>query len=173
MNRLNFGIKDLSDAFEKFKSLCVKLQNEKDLKIKNIQRIRSDHGKEFENASFGNFCDNLGIFHEFSAPRTPQQNGVVERKNRVLQEMSTNVIGTKWIFKNKSDENGNVVRNKARLVAQGYTQLEGVDFDETFAPVARLESIRLLLCVYCVTSLKLSKDSNGKSVDQSLYRSMI
>jgi hypothetical protein len=47
-----------------------------------------------------------------------------------------NVIGTKWIFKNKSDAHGTVVRNKARLVAQGYTQVEGVDFDETFAPVA-------------------------------------
>ena len=55
-----------------------------------------------------------------------------------------NVIRTKWIFKNKTDENGNITRNKARLVAQGYTQVEGVDFDETFALVARLESIRLL-----------------------------
>ncbi|PNX59798.1 putative gag-pol polyprotein, partial [Trifolium pratense] len=50
-----------------------------------------------------------------------------------------------WVFKNKSDENGVVTRNKASLVAQGYTQVEGLDFDETFAPVARLESIRLLL----------------------------
>ncbi|MCI10538.1 gag-pol polyprotein, partial [Trifolium medium] len=58
-----------------------------------------------------------------------------------------NVIGTKWVYKNKSDENGVVTRNKARLVAQGYTQVEGIDFDETFAPVARLESIRLLLGV--------------------------
>jgi hypothetical protein len=56
-----------------------------------------------------------------------------------------NVIGTKWIYKNKSDENGTVTRYKARLVAQGYTQIEGLDFDETFAPVARLESITLLL----------------------------
>jgi hypothetical protein len=54
-----------------------------------------------------------------------------------------NIIGTKWIFKNKTDEHGTMVRNKARLVAQGYTQIEGVDFDETFAPVARLESIRI------------------------------
>jgi len=58
-----------------------------------------------------------------------------------------NVIGIKWIFKNKSDEHGFVTRNKARLVALGYTQIEGLDFDETFAPVARLESIRLLLGV--------------------------
>ena len=55
------------------------------------------------------------------------------------------IIGTKWIYHNKQDENGLVVRNKARLVAQGYTQVEGTDFDETFAPVARLEAIRILL----------------------------
>ena len=67
----------------------------------------------------------------------------------------TNVIGTKWIYKNKSDEQGIVTRNKARLVAQGYTQIEGVDFDETFAPVARLESIRLLLGVACFLKFKL------------------
>ena len=52
-----------------------------------------------------------------------------------------NVIGTKWIFKNKTDENGVIVRNKARLVAQGFKQIEGIYFDETFAPVAKLESI--------------------------------
>ena len=56
-----------------------------------------------------------------------------------------NIIGTKWIYRNKQDENGLVVRNKARLVDQGYTQVEGIDFDETFAPVARLEAIRILL----------------------------
>ena len=62
---------------------------------------------------------------------------------------SKNVIGTKWVFKNKSDEKGIITRNKARLVAQGYSQVEGLDFDETFAPVARLESIRLLLAIAC------------------------
>ncbi|KAA0060315.1 gag-pol polyprotein [Cucumis melo var. makuwa] len=59
-----------------------------------------------------------------------------------------NVIGTKWIFKNKTDESRNVTKNKARLVAQGYAQVEGVDFDETFAPVAKLEAIRLLLIYF-------------------------
>jgi len=66
-----------------------------------------------------------------------------------------NVIGTKWIYKNKSDENGIVTRNKARLVAQGYTQIEGLDFDETFASVARLKSIRLLLGVSYILKFKL------------------
>jgi hypothetical protein len=56
-----------------------------------------------------------------------------------------NIIGTKWVFRNKMNEQGEVVRNKARLVAQGYSQQEGIDFTETFAPVARLEAIRLLL----------------------------
>ncbi|KAK2362195.1 putative mitochondrial protein [Trifolium repens] len=66
-----------------------------------------------------------------------------------------NIIGTKWVYRNKSDESGVVTRNKARLVAQEYSQIEGVDFDETFAPVARLESIRLLLGVACILKFKL------------------
>nr|GEY42414.1 hypothetical protein [Tanacetum cinerariifolium] len=54
-------------------------------------------------------------------------------------------IGTKWVIKNKKDERGVVIRNKARLVAQGHTQEEGIDYDEVFAPVARIEAIRLFL----------------------------
>ncbi|GJY84912.1 putative ribonuclease H-like domain-containing protein [Tanacetum coccineum] len=54
-------------------------------------------------------------------------------------------IGTKWVYRNKKDESGIVVRNKARLVAQGYTQEEGIDYDEVFAPIARIEAIRLFL----------------------------
>jgi hypothetical protein len=56
-----------------------------------------------------------------------------------------NIIGTKWVFKNKQGEDGEVVRNKARLVAQGYSQVEGLDFRESFAPIAHLEAIRILL----------------------------
>ncbi|GJZ86785.1 putative ribonuclease H-like domain-containing protein [Tanacetum coccineum] len=54
-------------------------------------------------------------------------------------------IGTKWILKNKRDARGIVVRNKARLVAQGHRQEEGIDYDEVFAPVARIEAMRLFL----------------------------
>ncbi|GJW12997.1 putative ribonuclease H-like domain-containing protein [Tanacetum coccineum] len=54
-------------------------------------------------------------------------------------------IGTKWVFRNKKDERGIVIKNKARLVAQGYTQEEGIDYDEVFAHVARIEAIRLFL----------------------------
>nr|GEZ08112.1 hypothetical protein [Tanacetum cinerariifolium] len=54
-------------------------------------------------------------------------------------------IGTKWVYKNKKDERGIVVRNKARLVAQGHTQDEGIDYEEVFAPVARIKAIRLFL----------------------------
>ncbi|CAL8988995.1 unnamed protein product [Prunus brigantina] len=359
-------LREKSETFQRFRSVCHLLQKEKMTSHLPLVRIRTDHGSEFENSQFLKFCEEMGIKHEFSAPITPQQNGVVERKNRVLVEMArvmlnsknlakhfwaeavntacyisnrvfvrsgtkqtpyeiwkgkkpnvsyfkvfgstcyvlrdrehlakfdskcdkgiflgystssrayrvyncrsrtiiesinvtiddfaasiemaldeddlfpsppleqespgldlvvdlstfensvpvaqtrkqlaqeishvcyvskeeprnvkealhhgewflamqeelnqfvrndvwylvprpinTNVIGTKWIFKNKTDEQGNVVRNKARLVAQGYTQMEGIDFDETFAPVARLESVRLLLAIACHLKFKL------------------
>ena len=67
----------------------------------------------------------------------------------------SNVIGTKWIFKNKLNEEGNVIRNKARLVAQGCVEEEGIDYEETYAPVARLDAIRLLLSFSCSNDFKL------------------
>ena len=73
----------------------------------------------------------------------------------VPRPKGVNVIGTKWIFKNKSDEHGTVIRNKSRLVAQGYTQVKEIDFDETFALVARLESIRILLAIVSHLNFKL------------------
>jgi hypothetical protein len=73
----------------------------------------------------------------------------------VSRPSDQNIIGTKWIFKNKSVEHGTVIRNKARLVAQGYTKIEGIDFDETFAPVAHLESIIILLSISCHLGFKL------------------
>eukprot|EP00253_Pinus_taeda_P020799 PITA_20799 len=66
-----------------------------------------------------------------------------------------NVIGTKWIFKNKLNKNGEVIRSKARLVCKGYAQLEGIDFEETFAPVAGLEAIRMFLSLSSFQKFKV------------------
>ncbi|GJX79519.1 retrovirus-related pol polyprotein from transposon TNT 1-94 [Tanacetum coccineum] len=73
----------------------------------------------------------------------------------VPQPRNMTIIGTKWVFRNKLDENNIVSRNKARLVAQGYNQQEGIYYDETYAPVARLESIRILLAYACALHFKL------------------
>ncbi|GJY54459.1 copia protein [Tanacetum coccineum] len=64
----------------------------------------------------------------------------------VPQPKNMTIIGTKWVYRNKLDENGFVSRNKARLVTQGYNQQEGIDYDENYAPVVWLRSIRILLC---------------------------
>ncbi|KAK2382406.1 putative mitochondrial protein [Trifolium repens] len=77
------------DAYDVFTIFCTQVQSEKSLKI---LKIRSDHGGEFENEPIATFCEDHGIVHEFSAPRTPQQNGVVERKNRSLQEMARTMM---------------------------------------------------------------------------------
>src|SRR5574338_721645 len=84
-----FFLKNKSDTFENFKIFAKRIQNIKSLKIKNI---RSDHGGEFENEDFEQFCNKKGINHNFSFPRTPQQNGVVEQKNRTLQECARTLL---------------------------------------------------------------------------------
>ena len=66
-----------------------------------------------------------------------------------------NIIGTKWIFKNKLNENSEVIRNKARLVCRGCAQQEGIDFEETFAPIARLETIRMFLSLSSFQKFKV------------------
>jgi hypothetical protein len=80
-------------------------------------------------------------------------------KNNTLEMVhrpeGKNIIGSKWIFKNKLNEQGQVVRNKPRLVCKGYAQIEGLDFDETFAPVARLEAIRIFLAYACHKRFKV------------------
>nr|GEV16309.1 retrovirus-related Pol polyprotein from transposon TNT 1-94 [Tanacetum cinerariifolium] len=253
-------LKDKTKAFNQFKIFSKKIQNQLGC---TIVSIIIDHGKEFDNeVQFREFCNDNEITHDFSAPRTPQSNGVVKRKNRTLQEMSrtmlneqslpqkfwcnaidtsTNIlnrilirgilgktpyellkgrkatldyfkvfgskffilntkdyltkfdpksyeadeswivdtqeelnqfiandiwelvpqprnmtiIGTKWVFRNKLDENGIVSRNKAWLVAQGYNQQKGISYDETYALVARLESIMILLAYACALEFKL------------------
>ncbi|GJZ51603.1 putative ribonuclease H-like domain-containing protein [Tanacetum coccineum] len=80
-----------------------------------------------------------------SATQTRRMTKISEEHALTLVDLPNGkmAIGTKWVYKNKKDDRGIVVRNKARLVAQGYTQEEGIDYDEVFAPVARIEAIRL------------------------------
>ncbi|GJR49202.1 retrovirus-related pol polyprotein from transposon TNT 1-94 [Tanacetum coccineum] len=253
-------LKDKTEAFDQFEIFSRKIQNQLGC---SIVSIRTDHGREFDNeVQFGEFCNANGITHNFSAPRTPQSNGVVERKNRTLQEMSRTmlneqslpqkfwcnavdtstyilnrilirailgktpyellrgrkptldyfrVFGSKCFILNTKDyltkfdpksyegvfldeeeaikvtekknlennivdetleidkivnikesrnhplENviGNLNQRTLRLVAQGYNQQEGIDYDETYALVARLESIRILLAYACALDFKL------------------
>ena len=82
----------------------------------------------------------------------------IEKNNTwelVPRPKDKNVIGTKWVFKNKLNSNGEVIRNKARLVCKGYAQQEGIDFEETFAPVARLEAIRMFLALSSFQNFKV------------------
>jgi len=94
----------------------------------------------------------------------------------VPRSKEMNVIGTKWVFKNKIDKQGVIVRNKARLVAKGYNQEEGIDFGETYASVARLEAVRLLLAYACLKGFRLhqmdvkSAFLNG-FIDEEVYLS--
>nr|GFD10650.1 copia protein [Tanacetum cinerariifolium] len=83
-------------------------------------------------------------------------------------------IGTKWVLKNKKDERGIVVKNKARLVAQGHTQEEGIDYDEVFAPVARIEAIRLFLTYasfmgFTVYQMDVKSDFLYGTIDEEVY----
>ncbi|MGV7988911.1 DDE-type integrase/transposase/recombinase, partial [Mycobacterium kansasii] len=77
-------LRDKSETLDEVKKIIKRIQTEK---CSQVSKIRSDHGSEFENSGFEKFCSDHGISHEFSAPKTPQKNGIVERKNRVLQEM--------------------------------------------------------------------------------------
>nr|GEU84346.1 retrovirus-related Pol polyprotein from transposon TNT 1-94 [Tanacetum cinerariifolium] len=187
--------------------------------------IRTDNGTEFKNNVLKEYFDTIGISHQLSSVRTPQQNRVVERKNQTLVEAARTMLifsraplylwaeaiatacftqhrsiihrrfnktpyelingrkldisfllvfgalcypkndredigklgakvptpdnisplTLKWLFKNKHDEEQTVIQNKSRLVVRGYHQEEGIDFEESFALVARMEAIRIFL----------------------------
>ncbi|GJV89911.1 retrovirus-related pol polyprotein from transposon TNT 1-94 [Tanacetum coccineum] len=110
-----------------------------------VRRIRTDNGTEFVNQTLREYYEKVGISYETSVARSPQQNGVVERRNRMLIEAArTMLIYAKaplflWA------EAVLQTANKARLVARGYRQEEGINFEESFASVARLEAIRIFL----------------------------
>jgi len=84
-----FFIATKNETYHAFKRFVKVIQNEKDC---NISSIKLDHWGEFQNEKFDRFCSKLGIKHNFSAPRTPQQNEVVERKNRSLEELARSML---------------------------------------------------------------------------------
>lgn len=75
----------------------------------------------------------------------------------VRHPVDKTIIDTRWVFRNKMDENGVITRNKYRLVEKGYNWAEGIDYEETYALVARLEAIRLLLAFTCCLDLSFTK----------------
>ncbi|GJV49200.1 ribonuclease H-like domain-containing protein [Tanacetum coccineum] len=102
-------------------------QNEAGL-ITFINKQRITNHKDYQNCLFACFLSQIE-----------------PKKTLVDLPYGKKAIGTKWVFRNKKDQRGIVIRNKARLVAQGHIQEEGIDYDEVFAPVARIEAIRLFL----------------------------
>ncbi|GJX21206.1 retrovirus-related pol polyprotein from transposon TNT 1-94 [Tanacetum coccineum] len=116
----------------------------------------SDENSSIDDLVLDNEYDKLKVeeslnvtFYETPPPSKEHHLGV----NDDLDEKKQS--GTKWVFRIKLDEHGIVSRNKARLVAQGYNQQEGINYDETYASVARLESIRILLAYACALDFKL------------------
>ena len=89
-------LSEKNEVFYEFSKFCNNIQNEKGF---TITCIRSDHGREFENIDFEKYCNERGINHNFSTPKTPQQNGVVERKNRTLQEMAKTMLNENKLLK--------------------------------------------------------------------------
>ncbi|KAL8157755.1 hypothetical protein AgCh_002454 [Apium graveolens] len=120
---------------------------------------------------FHNLCAFCAFVAEFE-PKNAQETVVDEHWYVAIQEelnqfercdvwelvpppRDAKIIGTRWVFKNKKDEDGNIIRNKARLVAQGYNQQEGINYDETYALVARLEAIQISMAFAAHKKFKL------------------
>ena len=88
----------------------------------------------------------------------------------VPRPSNQSVIGTRWVFRNKMDENDIIVRNKARLIAQGFNKEERIDYEETFATVARLEAIRMLLAFVCFKDFVLYQMDMKRVFFKWLYK---
>nr|GEV17936.1 retrovirus-related Pol polyprotein from transposon TNT 1-94 [Tanacetum cinerariifolium] len=119
---------------------------ENDIKDETLEIDEIVNIKESRNHPLENVTGNLNQRTLRHNPKTTEL---------VPQSRNMKIIRTKWVFRNKLDENGIVSRNKARLVAQGYNQQEGIDYDETYALVAKLESIRILFAYACALDFKL------------------
>nr|GEY10623.1 hypothetical protein [Tanacetum cinerariifolium] len=129
--------------------------NEEHGLISSLQKLRRKNHKDFQNCLFACYLSQMEPKKPVQALKDPSW--VEAMQDELLQFKLLSVwtlvdlpkdmwaIGTKWVLMNKKDEIGIVIKNKPRLVAQGHTQEEGIDYDEVFAPVARIEAIRLFL----------------------------
>ncbi|GKF31356.1 putative ribonuclease H-like domain-containing protein, partial [Tanacetum coccineum] len=123
--------------------------------VSYIKKQRRTNHKDYQNCLFACFLSQIEPKKVIQALEDPSWIEAMQEEllQFQLQKVWTLVnlpndkraIGTKWVFRNKKDKRGIIARNKARLVAQGYTQEEGIDYDEVFAPVVRIEAIRLFL----------------------------
>ncbi|GKC88659.1 putative ribonuclease H-like domain-containing protein, partial [Tanacetum coccineum] len=123
--------------------------------VSYIKKQRRTNHKDYQNCLFSCFLSQIEPKKVTQALTDPSW--IEAMQDKLLQfrlqkvwrlvdlPKGKHAIGTKWVYRNKKDERGITVRNKARLVAQGYTQEEGINYDEVFAPIARIEIIRLFL----------------------------
>jgi hypothetical protein len=103
-------------------------------------------------------CFDEAIKDEFWNKAMDEELDQIEKNDTwelVPRPKNKNVIYTKWIFRNKLNEDGQVTRNKARLLCKGYAQIEGIDIEETFSPVSRMEVICFLLAYACYQNVKV------------------
>ncbi|GJT79742.1 retrovirus-related pol polyprotein from transposon TNT 1-94 [Tanacetum coccineum] len=158
-------------------------QNEAGL-ITFINKQRRTNHKDFQNCLFACFLSQMEPKKVTQA--LDDESWVEAMQEELLQFKLLNVwtlvdlphgkraIGTKWVFRNKKDQRGIVVRNKARLVAQGHRQEEGIDYDEVFAPVARIEAIRLFLAYasfmdFTVYQMDVKSDFLYGTIEEEVY----
>ncbi|GJR91571.1 putative ribonuclease H-like domain-containing protein [Tanacetum coccineum] len=150
--------------------------------VSTIQQ-RTNH-KDLQNCLFAYFLSQeepKKVIHALKDPSwiEAMQEELLQFK---LQEVWTLVdlpngkraIGSKWVFRNKKDERGIVIRNKARLVAQWYTQEEGIDYYKVFAPVARIKAIRLFLAYasfkdFVVYQMDVKSDFLYGKIEEEVY----
>ncbi|KAK8925796.1 hypothetical protein KSP39_PZI018370 [Platanthera zijinensis] len=146
-------LRDRSELPGVFRTFFIETRNQFSTTIKTF---RTDNAREYTSHTFSHLCVEFGIIHQTSCVYTPRQNGVVERKNQHLLEANRtwdlvplpagqSCVSCKWIFVIKHAADDTVERLKARLVARGFTQQHGLDYEETFSPVAKLNTVRVLL----------------------------
>nr|GEV23460.1 hypothetical protein [Tanacetum cinerariifolium] len=143
------GYRDLSAEFEDFFDNSINEVNTAGTLVPTVGQISSNSTNTFSAASPSNVANKLEdiIYSDDVGAEADFNNLETSITVWVLVDLpyGKRAIGTKWVFKNKKDEKGIMVRNKAILIAQGHTQEEGIDYEEVFAPVARIEAIRLFL----------------------------